>query len=234
MDKTELKTELIARLRHDLTDAKTQRQEAKRHPQTLAARMALKHFQSKRLARTHADLLADPNTHAAAEFFLEELYGARDLTQRDTDVERIIPTLERVMPYHTLETIANAITLDALSERMDALMSEQLGLQFDEAAYIAAYRSCTLDADRQRQIDLVEQLGSSLCHLVRIPLLATTLKMMRGPARMAKLASLQSFLERGFTTFKAMKQPQLFVDTITQRETRISKAIFAGSNQPFQ
>jgi hypothetical protein len=227
------KSELISRLRHDLLDAKTQRQNAKRHPQTLAARMALKHFQSKRLARTHADLLAAPNTHAAAEFFLEELYGARDLTQRDTDVERIIPTLERVMPYHTLEAIANAITLDALSERMDAVMSDQLGLQFDDAAYIATYRSYTLDCDRQRQIDLVEQLGNSLCHLVRIPLLSTTLVMMRGPARMAKLGGLQNFLERGFTTFKAMKQPQLFVETITKRETQISKAIFSGNQNPF-
>jgi hypothetical protein len=228
------KSQLISRLRHDLNDAKTQRQSAKQHPQTHAARMALKQFQSTRLARTHADLLADPDTHAAAEFFLEELYGARDLTARDTDVERIIPTLERVMPYHTLETIANAIALDALSERMDAAMSDQLGLHFDEAAYIATYRTVTLDQDRQRQIELVAQLGGSLCHLVRIPLLATTLKMMRGPAKMAKLSNLQSFLERGFTTFKAMKQPQLFVDTITRRETTISNAIFAGSNNPFK
>jgi hypothetical protein len=228
------KKDLIHRLREELAVAKSQRELGKQHPDTLAARMALKQYQSQRLAHTHADLLAHPNTHPAAVFFLDELYGARDLTQRDSDVERIIPTLERLMPYHTLETITNAIVLDALSETMDTLMSQRLGINFSEADYIAAYREQTSMAQRQQQIELIESLGSSLCHLVRIPFLATTLVMMRGPAKMAKLSNLQNFLERGFTTFKAMKQPQAFVQKITERELEISCNIYAGRADPFR
>lgn len=228
------KVELIRRMREQLANVMAQRQLAKHQASTLAARMALKRYQSARLAKTHADLLANNNTHAAAEFFLEELYGARDLTQRDADIERIIPTLERLMPYHTLDTIANAITLDALSENLDAVMADQLGEQFSESDYIDAFRDLTSAHDREHQIGMVNALGMSLCHLVRIPFLATTLVVMRAPARMAKLGHLQGFLEQGFTTFKAMKQPQLFVQTITQRELQISRNIYAGKAHPFQ
>ncbi len=228
------KVDLIRRMREQLANVIAQRQLAKHQASTLAARMALKRYQSARLARTHADLLANNNTHAAAEFFLDELYGARDLTQRDADIERIIPTLERLMPYHTLDTIANAITLDALSENMDAVMADQLGEHFSESDYIDAFRNLTTSHDRERQIEMVNALGTSLCHLVRIPFLATTLMMMRAPARMAKLGHLQSFLEQGFTTFKAMKQPQAFVQTIVQRELQISRNIYASKAKPFQ
>lgn len=228
------KTNLIHRLRVELAVAKSQRELGKQNPATQAARMALKHYQSQRLAKTHADLLEHPNTHAASEFFLEELYGARDLTQRDSDVERIIPTLERVLPYHTLETITNAISLDALSETMDTVMAERLGEHFTEAEYICAFRERTSFSERQRQIELIESLGSSLCHLVRIPFLATTLLMMRGPAKMAKLSNIQNFLERGFTIFKAMKQPQIFVNTLTERELQISRNIFSEQADPFK
>ncbi len=227
------KTKLICKLREQLATAREQRLLAKNDPATLASCMALKTFQSQRLARTHADLLGDPDTRDAALFFLEELYGARDLTQRDSDVERIIPTLEKLMPYHTLEVITDAITLDALSETMDSIMARHLGQHFDAADYASAYREFTSSAERQRQIELVQALGNALCHLVRIPFLSVTLVMMRGPAKMAKLGNLQNFLERGFTTFKAMKKPQAFVQTITTREMHISQRIFDGEADPF-
>ncbi len=227
------KTKLICRLREQLVTAKGQRLRVKSDPATLASCMALKTFQSQRLARTHADLLEDGNTREAALFFLEELYGARDLTQRDSDVERIIPTLEKLMPYHTLEAITDAITLDALSETMDSIMAQHLGPHFDEADYASAYREFTTVEERHRQIHLVQALGNSLCQLVRIPLLSVTLVMMRGPAKMAKLSNLQNFLERGFTTFKAMKKPQAFVQAITSRELQISANIFAAEVDPF-
>jgi hypothetical protein len=227
------KTQLICRLREQLALAKDQRLQAKANPATLASCMALKQFQSARLAVSHADLIDHPNTREAALFFLEELYGARDLTQRDSDVERIIPTLEKVMPYHALETITDAITLDALSETLDAIMAKHLGEHFDGADYAAVWREFTTPLDRTRQVELVQALGNSLCQLVRIPFLATTLLVMRGPARMAKLGNLQNFLERGFTTFKAMKNPQAFVKAITERELKISANIFAGEANPF-
>ena len=227
------KEDLVNKLERQLLLVAAERQGAKRDPALLAARVALKRYQSARLAITHADLLANPNTHDAAVFFLDELYGAHDLSQRDVDLERIIPTLQRMLSYETLHTITEAIALDALSEKLDTAMARVLGPHFDEAAYVAAYCGATERAERERQLDLVRELGDSLCELVRIPLLSLTLSVMKGPARLAGLSDLHQFLDRGFSTFKKMKKPAPFVETIVSRERQVLAHIYAGRNEPF-
>ncbi len=228
------KHDLVITLRQELGAVKALRQAAKIDTATLATRVALKTFQSQRLARTHADLLAADDTSGAAQFFLQELYSPQDLTQRDTDVERIVPTLERLLPISALQAITDAVILDALSEQMDAAMADHLGAEFTEQEYIEAFRTQTTLEQRRRQLELVNALGLALCDLVKIRFLATTLVMMRMPAQMAKLGGLQSFLERGFTTFKLMRQPKDFLQTILRRESLILERIHAGSKTPFQ
>jgi hypothetical protein len=227
------KEQLALRLEQELRAVQAERSGASRDPALQAARTALKQFQSQRLAETHADLLAAPNTRDASLFFFDELYGAHDLSQRDTDLERIIPTMQRLLPVNALHTITEAIALDALSEQLDSAMARQLGTQVDEGCYVAAYREVGTRAQRERQLELVQALGTSLCELVRVPLLNTTLKMMRAPARLAGLGDLQQFLERGFNAFKRMKQPQDFVTTIVRREGKALANCYAGRSTPF-
>jgi hypothetical protein len=206
---------------------------AKREPALLAARSALKRFQAGRLARTHAALLAAPDSHDAALFFLDELYAAHDLSQRDIDLERIVPTMQRLLSYQALRTITNAIVLDALSERLDTAMARALGPEFSAADYLRAYRTVTAQDERAHQLALVQELGESLCALVKIPLLSATLSMMRAPARLAGLGELQQFLERGFHTFRKMRRPQDFVAAIVARERAVSAAIYADAAYVF-
>jgi hypothetical protein len=227
------KETLVRRLEEQLKMVAAERQAAKREPELLAARTALKRYQSARLGQTHADLLANPNTHGAALFFLEELYGAHDLSQRDVDLERIIPTLQKMLSYESLHTITEAIVLDALSERLDTAMARVLGTDFTEGMYIAAYRTATTREDRSHQLDLVQELGESLCELVNIPLLSVTLSIMKGPARLAGLGKLHEFLNEGFTTFKRMKKPMQFVETIVGRERQVMERIYEGRKEPF-
>jgi hypothetical protein len=59
------------------------------------------------------------------------------------------------------------------------------------------------------------------------------LKMMRGPAQMARLGELHEFLERGFLAFKAMKAPRKFVEATVVRELRIMENLYAGVPRPF-
>lgn len=228
------KEDLVKTLEQQLRAVKAERQAAKRDPALLAARTALKQYQSARLAHSHADLLAAANTHHAALFFLEELYGSADLSQRDADLERIVPTMQRILPLHALQAITEAVVLDALSERLDTTMARALGARFAEREYIDAYRGVTSHADRDSQLNLVKALGDSLCELVRVPFLAATLGVMRGPARLAGLGDLQRFLERGFTTFKQMKRPGEFVATIVGRERSVLDNIYCGRPQPFE
>jgi hypothetical protein len=227
------KVNLAKRLEEQLHMVAAERQAAKRDPALLSARVALKRYQSTRLSATHADLLANPNTRDAAQFFLEELYGSHDLSQRDMDLERIIPTLQKMLSYESLHTITEAIVLDALSERLDTAMARVLGTGFTEGMYIAAYRTATTREDRARQLDLVQQLGDSLCELVKIPLLSMTLSIMKGPAMLAGLGDLHKFLDRGFTTFRKMKKPAQFVETIVGRERQVMGKIFDGRSDPF-
>ncbi|MES2898779.1 MAG: hypothetical protein V4723_03575 [Pseudomonadota bacterium] len=224
---------LVQKLQEQLTLVARERQAAKREPALLAARTALKRYQSGRLAETHADLLANPNTHDAALFFLDELYGDHDLSQRDIDLERIIPTLQKMLSYESLHTITEAIVLDALSEKLDTAMARVLGVNFTEGMYLAAYRTATTREERSRQLDLVQELGDSLCELVKIPLLSMTLTIMSGPAKLAGLSDLHRFLDRGFSTFKKMKKPAAFVETIVGRERRVMDKIYEGNRDPF-
>ena len=228
-----MKKALVEKLAQQLKLVAAERQAAKREPALLAARRALKRYQSARLGETHADLLANPNTHDAALFFLEELYGAHDLSQRDVDLERIIPTLQKMLSYESLHTITEAIVLDALSERLDTAMARVLGTEFSEGMYVAAYRSATTRQEREHQLDLVQGLGDSLCQLVKIPLLAVTLTIMNAPARLAGLGELHHFLDRGFCTFKQMREPGKFVATIVGRERQVLARIYDGRKDPF-
>ncbi|HEV2612417.1 MAG TPA: hypothetical protein VGU61_19300 [Noviherbaspirillum sp.] len=226
------KQEIIFRLRKALHTAASQRQAAKQNEHVLAARLAVKRFQSSRMANTYRDLLASPETRAAALFFLNDLYGPEDLTQRDSDVERIVPTMEKVLPGSALETITEALELDALSEYLDAEMAGRLGAAFSESEYMDAYR-LTSRTERQRQIRHVKSVGSALCELIRLPLIGGTLKVMRTPAKLARLSELQLFLERGFKAFKEMRRPDVFVDIVVQRESEILSRLYAGDPKPF-
>ncbi|MGE5651249.1 hypothetical protein [Noviherbaspirillum sp. UKPF54] len=227
------KEKAIAAIRRELGAVTAERRAAQNDPAALASRIALRSFQSQRMARTHADLLNSHESRKAAEFFLNDLYGTEDLTQRDADLVRVVPAMERMLPATALKTIAEAIALDALSEKLDAAMAQHLGQCFSEEDYIVAYRKMAARADRERQIAHVESLGNALCELVRIPMIGSTLAMMRGPAKLAGLAELQSFLERGFKAFKVMKNPHLFVSAIVQRERTIMDRLYAGAADPF-
>ena len=227
------KRDIVVALRRNLQAVTAHRQSARVDATMRAAIGAVKAFQSQRMALTHGDLLASPATHKAAQFFLDDLYGEGDLTQRDADIGRIVPMMERLLPAAALQTVSEAIELDALSERLDGAMAARLGQTFSQQDYCDTYRDVTRRADREHQLVHVRSLGTSLCELVRFPLIGSTLMMMRGPAKLAHLSELHSFLERGFAAFKGMPHPEDFVATILARETDILENLYVGRAHPF-
>ena len=186
----------------------------------LAARVtALKAYQQRRFAHTYSDLLATHRYGPAARFFLEELYGPTDYSRRDAQFARVVPALVRLFPQDIVNTVGTLAELHALSEELDSMAALHLASTLvDGIAYVNAWQATGHAADRERQIALILSVGDSLDRLTRNPLLRHTLKMMRGPARSAGLAELQSFLERGFDTFKAMSGAREFLATVGTRE----------------
>lgn len=199
-------------------------------------RDALRRWQAGRLARIHADLLASPRFGATAAFFLSDIYGPKDLSRHEEDVRRILPVMTRVLPEAGLETVADAIELSALSERLDAAMVDMLGgdcEHLDAALYASAYRKVGDRAGRDRQIGLIAQLAHSLDRLTRSPLIGMALSTMRKPAQLAGLGELQDFLERGYRAFRKMKGADAFIGIVTTRERELMEALLAGNKASF-
>lgn len=201
-------------------------------PDLHAGVQAIKAYQQKRFSHTYADLLATPRYGAAARFFLDELYGPSDFSQRDAQFARVVPALVRMFPRNVVETVATLAQLHALSEQLDSAMAGQLlGSVVDASAYAKAWRATGRVDGREQQVALTLAVGRDLDALTRKPLLRHSLRMMRGPARAAGLSALQGFLERGFDTFLAMRGAREFLDTVSTREHALLNALF-DANDP--
>jgi hypothetical protein len=224
---------IAARLSEQLARVRKLRHPTRSDAKAAEARARLRAWQAVRLARTHADLLGSPRFGDAASFFLTDIYGAHDPSERDAEVQRVVPVMTRLLPEAGLETVADAIELDALSEDLDAAMVTALdgrADRLDAAAYGRAYRKVGRREDRERQIDLIRHLTRSLDRLTHQPFVATTLTLMRKPAKLAGLSDLQSFLERGYAAFRKMGGADEFLELVIARESKLSEALFAGDD----
>jgi hypothetical protein len=187
----------------------------------------VKAFQHARFAHTYRDLLAQPRYARAAQFFLEELYGPHDFTNRDDQFARVVPGLVRLFPHEIVVTVCALGELHALSETLDTAMGRTLAPEpVDAPGYVRAWQVVGRPADRERQIDLMLVVGGALDRLTRSAMLRHSLRLMRGPARAAGLSALQSFLETGFDTFRAMCGAAPFLQTIAERERALAAALF--------
>jgi hypothetical protein len=200
----------------------------------------LQRWQSQRLAKTFADLRDAPRFRAATDFFLDDLYGASDASWRDRDLKRMLPTLRAWLPEHMLHTVGAALELDLLSHELDLGVAQKLmpllkpGETLDAERYAKAYRAAGTHDDRQRQIDLLLEVGHELDRIVKKPLIFTILKLARAPARAAKLDRLQSFLERGFAAFAKMGDATDFLEHIERRERAVMERLLDGDPNPFE
>jgi hypothetical protein len=213
-------------LRH-LNTVAQERERRARDPRLAAAVVKVKSFQHERFARTYADLLANRRYAVAARFFLDDLYGPHDFTDRDAQFARIVPGLVRLFPAEIVQTVACLAELHALSEVLDSEMGEALAdLEVTATTYAQAWRSVGRREDRIRQILLMRSVGDALDRYTRMRGLRQSLRLMRLPARAAGLEALHMFLEQGFDTFRDMSGAAEFLQTVDRRETAIADALF--------
>jgi hypothetical protein len=188
----------------------------------------VKRFQHQRFQSTYADLLAQPRYASATRFFLNDLYGPRDFTQRDSQFARIVPALVRLFPQPIVQTVRALSELHALSETLDTRMALRLPTgSIDMLTYASAWQASSTPDERDHQISLMLGVGQALERYTRNPLLSHSLRLMRGPARAAGLAALQQFLEAGFDTFRGMRGASEFLSTIASRERALAAQLFA-------
>lgn len=222
-------------------EANRRGRDAALEPRNLSPWLApLQRWQSARLERSFADFLAQPSTEPAARFFLDDLYGDRDVSARDRDVERVLPLMRKLLPPHLIETAADAIELAWLSHAFDLHLAQALEAQpprnkkIDEADYARAYRAVGKPRLREHQIELILRVGATLDHAVHKPWIPRLLRASRLPAKLAGLGELQGFLERGFAAFKALQGADDFLGEIARRERETSRRLLLGLPKPFE
>ena len=195
---------------------------------------AVKRWQIKRLRNTYADLLAVDRYRPAAEFFLDELYDARDVDQRDSEAQKVAPKLASLLPKRAVDALLLAIQLEELAEQFDIEMARDIELPITEEGYAERYRQTGTKADRVQQIELADRIGKALEKLAKIPMLSAMLHMMKAPATMWGLSHLHRFLEKGFDAFVAMRGAREFLQTINRRELEINERLFNSDPDPFR
>lgn len=199
----------------------------------------LRDWQVDRLKRTYHDLLMHPRYKPACEFFINDIYAARDFTQRNHDIRRLHDALRKWLPEFMVRPLRQAIELHDLTERLDtqllAVMIAELGLTdtVTEEMYAEAYRRCDNYKVRVRQIKWIVATGNGVETLVNIPFSGSAMRLGRGPAERAGWGDLMSFLERGYAAFKHMHGAKHFLGTISRRERRILDRIYAKDPNPF-
>lgn len=227
-------TDLQNRLAQALDAVKTLRGQLAADSQLSKRWSAVKQFQADRLRATYQDLLASDRYREPCEFFLDELYGAHDFDQRDAEAQRVVPKLAKMLPTRALETLLLAVQLDEMSERFDSDMARKIALPVTASNYADAYLTVASEAERERQIEVVDEIGRALDKLARFPMLSTMLHMMKGPAEMWGLSHLHHFLQRGFDAFAGMGSARDFLATIRRRESTVNHRLFARDPDPFR
>jgi hypothetical protein len=220
-------------IRESISRVVALRQKVVDQPGLALALHTVKHVQAQRFSGTYQDLLHSASYAACANFFLEELYSAKDFTERDAQFARIAGALEHTFPQQVVATAVALAELHNLTEELDLAMALNWQLQpgFSQTqAYVQAWRAVGRRDDRLRQLNTVLEIGQELGRLTRKPGLHFMLKMMRKPAQLAGLGALQNFLESGFDHFAELARNKgtvsSFLDTVKARESALLDRLF--------
>ena len=204
------------------------RQTVAQTPRLASAVSAIKQFQARRFAGTYFDFLNSEHYRSAALFFLQELYSEKDYSERDTQFARIAGALERLFPEQVVQTAVSLAQLHRQTEDLDLAMAQQwqrLADQAEVTRYVRAWRCVGRRDERNAQLRTVLSVGQELDRLTRTRGLRMMLKMMRKPANLAGMGSLQRFLESGFDTFAEMARQGdgagHFLATVREREAAL-------------
>ena len=198
---------------------------------------ALQSWQRQRLAESYSDLSSQASYRPACEFFLDDLYGGLDFLERDQDVAKVMPVMVKFLPGRFLVAMADAFELQAISLEFDMSMVAQMDsanvTKLSTATYAQTYRSCGDRPLREKQIQIMQELGHELAQLAHKPFVTQLIRLMRGPANAAGFKALQSFLEAGVISFRKLDDPAYFINTIYAREWLSMQKLFAGEADPF-
>lgn len=188
-------------------------------------------WQNDYMLQFYEDLRISESYSRAVDFVVSDLTGI-GVSARDQDIARIVPIMTRVLPEKALYTVAAAMRLNARVLEINlsicrALYRLKTGDDaFSEADYCVASRQAVRLDDCLELVDLTTEVGRSLDHVIRIPMIGSLLKAMRMPARFWGFAASQEFLENGYDAFDALEDVERFLDLMGNRMIEILTRVF--------
>jgi hypothetical protein len=189
----------------------------------------LQTWQTNRLLTTHNDLWNSKRFKPVMQFFVDELYGPKDVSERDIELTRALPKIAKIIPNKGLKSLKTALRLDCLSLELDIAFVQKLGSDtINRSSYFDCYRQSSNQSQREEQIQLLENLSLDLPKVVKVPGISAILMLSRKPAKVAGLESLHAFLEKGFNSFKKIGNVHDFIDPVISRERAMMHALFTA------
>ncbi len=197
----------------------------------------LQGYQGERLTRSHAGLLAVPANQAAIGFLLDEVYGGNDLLPVARDIRRAVNKAASLLPDRVMATSASVLEAAILTQELDEALTDTLNDRLDgtldDALYIEGFRALGRADDRQRQLDLISEVGHHVDRYVRGRMLQATFRMVRRPVHAAGFGNLYDFLDRGFTAMRGLDSAGRLLAELTRTEAAIMARLYAGHPTPF-
>jgi len=200
--------------------------------------LQLQTWQSERVLKTHADLIANQETHNATLFLVKEIYAGIDLKILSAQIQRAINAALRILPERVMETSMLALELNALTAELDDQLAhwlfDTMGVDdITDETYIEAFR-CSADKSlRHQQAALTKQVAVGLDKYVRSRLLYGTFKLVKRPAHKAGIAELYDFMGRGFAVMRPLGSVSVIIDQVVDKEVTIINRIYKDDAAPF-
>ncbi len=202
----------------------------------------VQNWQKQRMKYTHEVFFSVPEHHLMTQYFLNRLYGGSDFNILAKQIDRIIRNagiVEKIIPASAIRTGFAAVGLAVLAIRLDEEIAIDVLNTYgaDEPLTDDIMRQTYLKldqaAERNHQMDLLDELSLSLDKYVRSALVKSAFKMSRGMAYKYKIDPLYEFIQEGFDAMKPLGSAEEFVKIFSSEERHIITKVHAGDPLPF-
>ncbi len=170
--------------------------------------------------------------------WLPEVYGGRELLPVAREIRRALPKAMKLLPDKVMATSASALEAAILTQELDEQVTDTLGNALDEPLtemiYLKGFRQENHREARQRQLQLVAELGHHLDRYIRSRMIQTTFRMVRKPAHAAGFANLYDFMDRSFRVMKPVPSVGLLLEQLAAREETIMQKVYHHHPAPFE
>lgn len=212
-------------------------------PDILSRLQDVQAWQKVRMQRTHHTYFSEKQNQLMAEYFLNRLYGGAEFDALAVQIARLMKyahKAENVIPENAIKTGALGVELAILAVQLDEQVAIQLLEDYhpherltDEMMRLT-YLKLDQGPARLKQLDLLDQLGTSLDKYMRSFMVYAAFKMCKGAANKYNFQVMYEFMQEGFLAMKPLKSAEKFVRTFTATERQIIAQVHSGDPFPFQ